>query len=276
LVNESPENEVRIDDIRPSDPQWGDKIFLGHGIYYYRYVPCARENSTFVQVEANWKRLKGAWSIKFWLRKRELKKDWDRLLSEQERLLSSARENDDRWSRLRIEERGDSFKTALAEFDQANRDYELGVVALNGRCAGLLSPSDHGSCVSDANYYAHIQRALVARVNELNSRWDSIADDIGNLARDITEYNGQVLEWEEDLKRFNARMKGEIISKGKWSCVASCNVQQIEQSVECPARVKGSATDSTEELACRSAKRVATQSTPQGCYPRHCRCDCKD
>jgi RHS repeat-associated protein len=59
-----------------------------------------------------------------------------------------------------------------------------------------------------------------------------------------------------------------------WTCKAQCNVQQINRTVVCPDRVYGTATGSSEESACREAKRDATQSTPRGCYSRHCRCIC--
>jgi hypothetical protein len=60
----------------------------------------------------------------------------------------------------------------------------------------------------------------------------------------------------------------------RWNCSATCNVQQIDKDANCPDRVSGSARGSSEEDACREAKRAATQSTPRGCYPRHCACDC--
>jgi RHS repeat-associated protein len=64
--------------------------------------------------------------------------------------------------------------------------------------------------------------------------------------------------------------------KGKWECKSSCNVQQILQTVVCPDRITGEGTGSSEVDACEAAKRAATQSTPRGCYPRHCRCyDCR-
>lgn len=59
------------------------------------------------------------------------------------------------------------------------------------------------------------------------------------------------------------------------TCTASCNVQQIDQNATCPDRTSGAATGSNEDSACRSAKRVATQSTPRGCYSRHCQCSCQ-
>ncbi|MRG95658.1 hypothetical protein [Polyangium spumosum] len=69
---------------------------------------------------------------------------------------------------------------------------------------------------------------------------------------------------------------GEIAEtvKGKWSCTASCNVQQVNSSVSCPDRVTGTAYGPNEPAACAEAKRRATQSTPAGCYPRHCQCRC--
>jgi hypothetical protein len=67
---------------------------------------------------------------------------------------------------------------------------------------------------------------------------------------------------------------GDYFAARSWHCDATCNVQQIDPKATCPDRVHGSATGPTEELACRAAKREATQSTPRGCYPRHCECSC--
>ncbi len=58
-----------------------------------------------------------------------------------------------------------------------------------------------------------------------------------------------------------------------WSCTASCNVEgSAPQCVN--RRVTGAATGPSQELACREAKRAATQSAPAGCYARHCQCTC--
>jgi RHS repeat-associated protein len=63
------------------------------------------------------------------------------------------------------------------------------------------------------------------------------------------------------------------VRPGKWYCTASCNVTGITREPPVP-RVQGGGYGSTEDEACRNAKRSATQSTPAGCYPRHCRCTC--
>lgn len=60
--------------------------------------------------------------------------------------------------------------------------------------------------------------------------------------------------------------------KGKWTCTASCNVQQIDPNACCPPRVSGIGYGSNQNEACRNAKRDATTSTPRGCYGRHCQC----
>ncbi len=62
------------------------------------------------------------------------------------------------------------------------------------------------------------------------------------------------------------------IKRGSWTCDAQCNVQQIKPGAPCPDRVNGTGTGPNQEEACRTAKRAATQATPPGCYPRHCRC----
>ena len=59
--------------------------------------------------------------------------------------------------------------------------------------------------------------------------------------------------------------------KSRWVCQAQCNVQAIGNA-SCPQRVTGTGGGEAENSACTDAKRSATQSTPRGCYPRHCRC----
>jgi len=69
---------------------------------------------------------------------------------------------------------------------------------------------------------------------------------------------------------------GMFENSRRWSCDATCNVQAIPgQDGCCPDRVNGTATGPSEDAACRAAKRVATQSCPRGCYPRHCGCRCR-
>jgi len=64
------------------------------------------------------------------------------------------------------------------------------------------------------------------------------------------------------------------VARGKWTCNATCIVQQIDPTACCPSRTSGTAGGSNQNEACRAAKRAATQSTPRGCYSRHCQCDC--
>jgi RHS repeat-associated protein len=54
----------------------------------------------------------------------------------------------------------------------------------------------------------------------------------------------------------------------QWQCEASCNVDGLG------TRVTGSGTGSTEDQACRAAKKDANNSVPQGYYKRHCQCNC--
>lgn len=68
-------------------------------------------------------------------------------------------------------------------------------------------------------------------------------------------------------------------AKSRWSCTASCNVQEIPGprtpgQAPTPGRVTGTGTGSDEASACLSTKRAATQSAPPGSYARHCQCDC--
>jgi RHS repeat-associated protein len=64
------------------------------------------------------------------------------------------------------------------------------------------------------------------------------------------------------------------MSRRGWTCSASCNVQEIVPGSACPARVFGAGSGSSQRDACTAAKRAAGQSTPRGCYPRHCQCRC--
>jgi RHS repeat-associated protein len=59
-----------------------------------------------------------------------------------------------------------------------------------------------------------------------------------------------------------------------WTCTASCNVENFRNIPNVPPRVTGIGTGSSEDIACRNAKRAATQSAPPGTYARHCQCDC--
>ncbi|MFL6260858.1 MAG: RHS repeat-associated core domain-containing protein [Thermoanaerobaculia bacterium] len=64
------------------------------------------------------------------------------------------------------------------------------------------------------------------------------------------------------------------VKLGRWSCTAQCNVQQIGNTPGLPDRVTGFGTGPSEDIACAAAKVSATQSTPRGGYPRHCKCSC--
>ena len=87
--------------------------------------------------------------------------------------------------------------------------------------------------------------------------------------------SGSTLGPDDELPSFSFRNNcTSAAAAARWSCSATCNVQQIDKDADCPDRVSGSASGSSEDDACREAKRAATQSTPQGCYPRHCSCDC--
>lgn len=68
----------------------------------------------------------------------------------------------------------------------------------------------------------------------------------------------------------------EAAKRSKWSCTATCNIQQIPGQApdNCPERVTGTGTGPTETEACLNAKRSATQSAPPGTYARHCQCAC--
>ena len=60
-----------------------------------------------------------------------------------------------------------------------------------------------------------------------------------------------------------------------YTCTAKCNLQQVDRSICCPGTVSAGPVSASSELeACAAAKRLATQSAPSGCDPRHCKCDC--
>lgn len=62
---------------------------------------------------------------------------------------------------------------------------------------------------------------------------------------------------------------------GVYQILARCNVQVIDASIAPnppPLRVVGRASDRNRDVACREAKRKATQSAPRGTYARHCQC----
>jgi RHS repeat-associated protein len=65
-----------------------------------------------------------------------------------------------------------------------------------------------------------------------------------------------------------------LLARKKWTCVATCNIQNFSNAPGAPDRVTGSGTGSSENEACENAKRAATQSAPLGTYPRHCKCAC--
>ncbi|MDC0748864.1 hypothetical protein [Polyangium mundeleinium] len=115
-----------------------------------------------------------------------------------------------------------------------------------------------------ANGQTAAERALVGNPGVLVVAAISLADLIIE-AGGVTIVIAASLELSKDI--------AETV-KGKWSCTASCNVQQINPSVSCPDRATGTAGGPNEPAACVEAKRSATQSTPAGCYPRHCQCRC--
>ena len=67
----------------------------------------------------------------------------------------------------------------------------------------------------------------------------------------------------------------EAVGEGRWKCTASCNIQSFGDGETSVARVVGEGYGSTQDEACRNAKRDATQKAPRGSYARHCQCKCK-
>jgi RHS repeat-associated protein len=63
--------------------------------------------------------------------------------------------------------------------------------------------------------------------------------------------------------------------KGKWTCIAQCNLQGIGSVNPLYPRVYAFGFGSSQTIACNNAKCAATQSAPRGTYGRHCICtDC--
>jgi hypothetical protein len=67
---------------------------------------------------------------------------------------------------------------------------------------------------------------------------------------------------------------GDPAPASKWTCDASCNVQQAKPGARCPDRVTGRGTGTSSESACAAAKQDANSKVPTGCYKRHCHCSC--
>ena len=117
------------------------------------------------------------------------------------------------------------------------------------------------SCPSASPYCCAVLSSSYAKCVDSASACDSLG--------------GRTLGPDDEIPSFSFRNEcNPAAFVARWSCNASCNVQQIDKDAKCPDRVTGSATGSNEDEACREAKRAATQSTPKGCYPRHCQCDC--
>jgi hypothetical protein len=67
---------------------------------------------------------------------------------------------------------------------------------------------------------------------------------------------------------------GDRAPASKWTCDASCNVQEDEPGATCPDRVTGRGTGPSSRQACLAAQRDANSKVPRGCHKRHCHCDC--
>jgi hypothetical protein len=117
------------------------------------------------------------------------------------------------------------------------------------------------ACPSDVPYCCAVLSSAYAKCVDSTAACDMLG--------------GQTLGPDDEVPSFSFRNECTLAgAQARWSCTATCNVQQIDKDAACPDRVTGSASGSSEEDACREAKRAATQSTPRGCYPRHCSCDC--
>ncbi|MHB8857273.1 MAG: RHS repeat domain-containing protein [Bellilinea sp.] len=63
-----------------------------------------------------------------------------------------------------------------------------------------------------------------------------------------------------------------FVSKGKWSCIASCNIQNYGNIPCAPLRVQAQGSGPSQTAACEDAKRNAVLMAPPGTYARHCQC----
>lgn len=102
--------------------------------------------------------------------------------------------------------------------------------------------------------------------------WSGSKTDIQFDAAGVPQVNVDALRAHQNPATNVDAIMPFAASSGRWTCEARCNVQQIDRNAVCPDRVSGSAGGPSQAEACRAAKRVATQSTPPGCYPRHCQC----
>jgi hypothetical protein len=68
--------------------------------------------------------------------------------------------------------------------------------------------------------------------------------------------------------------RGAPAPASKWTCDASCNVEQVDPGARCPDRVTGRGTGTSSQAACNAAKRDANSNVPRGCRKRHCNCRC--
>lgn len=62
-------------------------------------------------------------------------------------------------------------------------------------------------------------------------------------------------------------------ARRRWTCNASCNLEGSASQCQ-NQRVTGTGTGSNQDEACRAAKSDANTKVPEGCYKRHCQCDC--
>ena len=61
-------------------------------------------------------------------------------------------------------------------------------------------------------------------------------------------------------------------NKGKWTCVASCNIENFGNVPCAPLRVQAMGSGPSQSAACEDAKRNAVHLAPPGTYARHCQC----
>jgi hypothetical protein len=70
---------------------------------------------------------------------------------------------------------------------------------------------------------------------------------------------------------------GAYLSRKLWQCTGKCQCVNYSMQPNAPAWLFGQGTGTSQNDACRNAKRDAEHNAPKGTYGRHCRClDCNN
>lgn len=200
--------------------------------------------------------------------------EWNGLHHWQENLLTQAKEIAADWKKVEIAVNDlDALGCRVKkEMDRIEPDLKTWAAT----CSGSLDQTTIDWCNNERERLLPLVKQRDDLIEEFKAAVGTYNDELyyPTFAKSGA-WGEKVGLWEGKVQDFNERLTRALaMSAGKWSCSASCNVQQIDPEVKCPARTTGDASGPSEEVACRAAKRVATQATPEGCYPRHCQCAC--